>query len=803
MNRKLIFVAALAAVAYTNVVMAASSKSQPEPRDKRSYSWLPSFLGGGSSASNDADAVLSDDDAAAIVENRIESYNPQSVGSFPDASAIVPNIANGRVINNQFQYPVWRVHKYHGLNLQPLPISLVQGASGYQTVDGQTVNQEIEPVPVVDQEVDAQFSPESQPQFPPQFPPQFASQFPSQQLPQQLPQQPPASSSSDTWLSPELIQMARLFGVTDFSNLPSLQEAMDVLGTTTREETIEAIKEFAATESGRTLIRQFVEGGSSQDNEVSGSENQEVTANAEDIQNALASGQFQGAGPNLNQFLFQPINGDLFSQFATFGSGQPQSEAQSADEDPTTFETSTPSSFFSRITQWANFLNPLGNREEIPIPPIEGEVIDDGQESLSVNDENISNQQSIPIPELPELPSLPNIPGIENLPLRLPIIRISNQYASPINPYANHAFVNSNGQFVRVQLPFGGYPTPQYLYDGRNQLQQVQQQQGIVQTPYVPVDLPNAGDGTPIHISQPEFANQPIETDQPIQDPLLPRSEAVNFAQPQPTPSFAGQPIHVPNPVNQLPNGIQQIQNLQLPLAEPKPFRVAATAPINRATHVGQLPLVSNANYEIFRNAPRIRSSYGQPAPPFTYDHHEYDLKPSASEIVEQKINANGDVQTVNANSIIEGPSNTEKVEENEKKVVKEEIANSTINAKITPDANHNNTSEQPKLVSQPKTIDNEKPESVETEVKAAVQKPSNNRSIYNKLRPTLKEIAKNSNEKNIAKGPITSHIQRISSHENYGTGKMYRADPKAVEMLPFTVRHKAKKTQTDDDNQE
>lgn len=781
MSRKLILVALIAAVAYTNVVTAASSKPQPQPRDKRSYSWLPSFLGGGSSASNDANTILSDDDAAALVENRIdpaallenriESFIPQNLNSFPDIYSNLPIQANGKVINNEFQYPIWRVHNYHGLHLQPLPISLTQGGSRIQAVNGQTVNQELEPVPVVGQELSSQ--------FPSQFPQQFQQQFPQQFQPQspQSPQSAPASTASGTWLSPELIKMARLFGVTDFSNLPSLQEAMDVLGTTTREETIEAIKEFAATESGRALIRQFVEGGSSGDNEVAGSEAQEVIADADGVGNAQAIDQFQGAD-TLNQFFYQPLNGDLYSQLATFESGAAQTEAQSENEDPNTIETSTPSGFFSRIRQWTNFLNPFGNREEIPIPPIGGEAADDVEEPLNANDEN---QNSVPIPELPALPPFP-------------VIRVSNRYVPP-NLYAsNSAIVNVNGQYIRVRLPFGGYPTPQYLYEGRNQLQ-LQQQQGIEQTPYVPVE-----DETPIDVSEPELANQPIETDQPILNPLLPRTEAVNFGQPQPIPSFDEQPIHVPNPVNQLPNDIQEIQNLQLPLAEAKPFRVAETAPINRATHVGQLPLVSNANYEIFRNAPRIRSSYGLPASPFTYNHQEYDLGPSASEIVEQTIKANGDDQAVNSNSIIEEPSNIENMEE---KVAKEEIAKSTDNDEITPDANQNDTTEQPKSVSQPKAIDNEKEENVTTEVKAHVQKPSSNRSIYNQLRPSLKEFAKDSNEKNIAKGSTTSHIQRISSHENYGTGQVFRADPNAVEMLPFTVRHKAKKTIKTDDSEE
>lgn len=59
-------------------------------------------------------------------------------------------------------------------------------------------------------------------------------------------------------IPPELQELADQFGIKDVSKLPSLDDAMGLLGTTSRAETIQTIKELAATPDGMNLIRQFL-----------------------------------------------------------------------------------------------------------------------------------------------------------------------------------------------------------------------------------------------------------------------------------------------------------------------------------------------------------------------------------------------------------------------------------------------------------------------------------------------------------------------------------------------------------------
>lgn len=772
-------VALVATAVCATLTQAASQKRDLNTRHKRSFSWLPPFLGGGSS-----DAIP-DEEASVVDENRIQNGgNPVPVvGPYPDASYAMKIVNNGRVIDNKLHYPIWRVHKYNGVHLQPLPVSLVHNPSAVPSVQEQTATEDIDDT-----------------------------------LPSDIP------SEVTTWLSPELIQMARQFGVKDFSNVPSLSEAMDALGTSTKDETIAAIKEFATTQDGRDLIRQFVEGQNAQDNEVAASENvdnvesaekaesaenvenTENAKNAEDaddyasqiaraIENAgNANGYetYEGAPTMMiGQYLYPPLQTQLYSQLAGLSSGPPQTEKQSEAEAPEV-ETTTSASFFGRITQWANFLNPLTNREEIPIPAIESDINDTNTAPANLNDEHIRNQDTIAIPQLPELPPLPQLPGDENQLPPLPEIRIPNRYISPHAGNVNAQ--QTNGQYVRVKLPLAGFnPTPQYYIDpkylqyARNQLngQDVQiipnvQQQYVVEQKPLPI---YHRIGTTVNqqaqIAQPAFVNQPVQF-------------------------------------------VQEIPNLELPSFEAQPFgpAVALATPFR---HIGQLPLVQTANYEVFRNAPRIVNSVGAPAPPYTYElngspnafyvspnsnavyiQQEYEV-PAASEIVERTINANGDddnesqeaAKSANEQKMqIEVPG--EDVEEEEEQAVERSNENDEITRAANHNDDHSEESKESKESQEPeqKAIDIDD-ENLNTEKKTDVEvKPSTEKTIYESLRPKMKVI-KAQNEKR-----SVSNIQRITPHDN-ATGAVHRADPKAMEMLPFTVRHMVESTQTANDHQE
>lgn len=65
-------------------------------------------------------------------------------------------------------------------------------------------------------------------------------------------------TSSLNGIPPDLIQLGLMLGITDPSQLPSIDEAMNLLGTSSREETIREIRELASTPEGLNLIKMFV-----------------------------------------------------------------------------------------------------------------------------------------------------------------------------------------------------------------------------------------------------------------------------------------------------------------------------------------------------------------------------------------------------------------------------------------------------------------------------------------------------------------------------------------------------------------
>ncbi|XP_055537950.1 uncharacterized protein LOC129725780 isoform X3 [Wyeomyia smithii] len=57
----------------------------------------------------------------------------------------------------------------------------------------------------------------------------------------------------------ELNQLARVIGVRDLNDLPPLEEVMTLLGTTSKSETIKAIRDYASTPGGLELIKEYVD----------------------------------------------------------------------------------------------------------------------------------------------------------------------------------------------------------------------------------------------------------------------------------------------------------------------------------------------------------------------------------------------------------------------------------------------------------------------------------------------------------------------------------------------------------------
>ncbi|XP_031626022.1 uncharacterized protein LOC116342515 [Contarinia nasturtii] len=738
------------------IAVACVSGTPSESREKRSNSWWPSFLGGGSTPSAEETVETADESVPYVIDNRIQSGNlpqlqPGSIGQI---------IGKGKVVGNKIVYPVWRVHKYQGVHVQPLPYVLEEDVTG------------------------------------------LSLSSPDSRLPSSTP-------NVENWLTPELIQMAREFGVTDFSKLPSLEDTMNLLGTTTKEETIENIKEFAKDESGRQLIRDFVEGENAQDNEVAASENIENVDNNENVDELNAD-----STAIINQYALAP--NQLIPQLATLGTASAQTEERSEAENPDAVETTTPVSFFSRVGQWVNFLNPLANREEIPIPPSANEI---GETAEDASDTKIqskdSSQQTIPIPELPSLAPLPTIPGAELPPPALPTAHI------PAYVIPNYSKAN-NGQYVRVKLPLTGFnPTPQYTIDPKylNYAQDQLTQQDILITHVQPrhyyhqLEASAQPTSTQVEVNQPKLTTSEPTTKVTINQPTDFNKQIYNtskISSPKESPTEAPKLFSQSGVVASVPSQQNRVQ--ELPNNEPQQFRAGVQS------NIGTFPLEQKANYEVFKNAPKIANSYGAPAltnafetPPNGYwvapeskvvhIYQKYEFKPAASEIVERRIKVNEGEEPEAENDTKEEPVD-EAAEESVKVKDVETAVHLTNNDKITPDANRSTENYQPDQTKvnvivnttsseidekEKVEVGEKKEEKINAKYEPSVEKkPTIEASAHRKLRKSSR-VMKTSTEKQ----PIITHVQRIAPQnvDNIAAERIHRADPMAVEMLPFTLR--------------
>lgn len=627
--------ASVAVLIGSSVASATSIKRDLHIRDKRSFDWIPFF---GSSSSTDTEAETVNDESL--------PQPPQYAKDgtvLPDASAINAIVSRGQMINNQVHYPIWRVHKYNGIHLRPIPVSLVHDQP--QRVELPTYDEpETNSIASTDGNKNGLTGP----------------------------------------IPVELLNLAKEFGITDLSQLPDLEEAMNLLGTTTLEETIETIKEIAATEDGRQLIKQFL--ANSRDKDAAASENGEDTV--------------EGEGTvNVAQYLLPQQNGGgLLSAFVA--------RDNSDGEEP----TSSGPNILQRISQIGNFLNPFAGREEIPLPPNDAVSDDTEADVVIAPNERTANVDTIAVPPLPDLPALPAIDGVSADVPELPEVHIPR-----------HAIAPRGGAYVRVKLPLAGFnPTPsipidpKYLYHYQNQLQRQRQQYQLLQQ-----QLP--------------------------QQQFLPYNGHI-----------AG-------------NGPVVAQQFTIP-----------TDPRHRAQtayNVGQLPLVRDANYEVFKNAPRITTSYGAPALPYTYSldqsantyqpspissnsfiHQEFELRPAASERVEQTSQP-----PTSETDLTNRPDKPQNQNQNQKVVPRS--TGSDINAAI--DAIQPITEEIVEVVT-PETLKSlSNVPAANSIVTADEEKKEEPRRVEQKLL-----------------GP-----QRITPFDTFATGIVHKADPKAMELLPFTVR--------------
>lgn len=131
-------------------------------------------------------------------------------------------------------YPKWIVQKYNGIGLKPIKVSMLPV--------------KLQPSLITDNSASVHHSDSASTVHP--------SAINTKKIEHEL---PAYSDRIERTIPAELQKLALSLGIHDLSKLPSLDEAMNLLGTTTPEDTISIIKEIVSTKDGREMIKQFMQ----------------------------------------------------------------------------------------------------------------------------------------------------------------------------------------------------------------------------------------------------------------------------------------------------------------------------------------------------------------------------------------------------------------------------------------------------------------------------------------------------------------------------------------------------------------
>lgn len=192
---------------------------------------------------------------------------------------------------------------------------------------------------------------------------------------QYIPQPSPPHSDDD------LGRLARELGIRHIRNLPKIEEVMGMLGTNTKDETIQAIREFAATPGGVDMIESFL-----------APESEEVKEEYQPINNIKQEIVHDGPVPVPVQTIIPTETVQKLPETIRTGVHQPkalliqQSEGQKLEETLDRFNTNidlaqrlpeVPSGLFGRLGYYANYLNPfsLSQPVDVPLPTEKATVV--------------------------------------------------------------------------------------------------------------------------------------------------------------------------------------------------------------------------------------------------------------------------------------------------------------------------------------------------------------------------------------------------------------------------------------------
>jgi hypothetical protein len=389
------------------------------------------------------------------------------------------------VVNNHIEqnHPIWKVHKYNGIALKPL--TYIPSAN----VLNQQLQQYPIPVPHLNQiQQKPPVLPAAVPinNLPPATPapaktflqrivrPFFGSSVP--ESPVLLPQPPPNPifTNVQQFLPPpqafipniplnqlvytasstpvpfgthkefsttlDLVALARELGVSG-NQLPSLEEAGNLLGTTTQDETIDAIKELIQTKDGLDLIRSYIKSNSIESRQFivdASPQNQPTFSKQQEF--------YQVAAPH------QPLPQSLRSI-----SGIP-SGLDRLNKDLTIARTVIPtvspnSGLLGRLSQVRNFfsfnnpLMPIVQLSTTPTPEVVSVANVEKPLIIKTVDEYPQRIEGIALPQLPVLRA-PAIAGLNQLPF---MPSMPNVLIPKYLPY------EKTGKYMYAKYPQNGF----------------------------------------------------------------------------------------------------------------------------------------------------------------------------------------------------------------------------------------------------------------------------------------------------------------------------------------------------------
>lgn len=173
----------------------------------------------------------------------------------------------------------------------------------------------------------------------------------------------------------DLGRLAKDLGIKNLQNLPRIEDVMGLLGTKTKWETIEAIREFAKTPGGVGVIESFL-AGDGDDDEDDDTETEVIENNRIDL--PVEGMEYSESAPNAQAVIDNSDRRGFQRQMSVNGQPtpyDPEQDREKTNNDILKNVSLQPSGgFFQRIGYYMGMLNPFAGTREIDVPTPTDEV---------------------------------------------------------------------------------------------------------------------------------------------------------------------------------------------------------------------------------------------------------------------------------------------------------------------------------------------------------------------------------------------------------------------------------------------